>query len=68
MVHSFYLTILLQCCLQIPTLAKAICRAGILGSSALPASAGASVVTKDGASFTVISNAGATALGSAKET
>jgi len=53
--------------IKIPLLAKAICRAGILGSGALPANAEASTVTNDGVGFTVIPNSGAIALGSAQE-
>lgn len=54
--------------IQISVLGKAMCRAGILGSSALPTSAKASEAGTDGARFTVISNAGSIALGSATET
>jgi len=54
--------------IQIPTLAKAICRAGILGSDALPAEAEAIEADADGASFNFIPNSGAIALGSTKET
>ncbi|KAF9446893.1 hypothetical protein P691DRAFT_732389 [Macrolepiota fuliginosa MF-IS2] len=53
--------------IQIPVLASAIYRAGILGSNALPANAEASAVNKDDVNFTVIPNSGAIALGSAKE-
>ncbi|KAF5362443.1 hypothetical protein D9756_002410 [Leucocoprinus leucothites] len=49
--------------IQIPVLAKAISRAGILGSSGLPANAKASTVNQDAAAFTLISNDGALALG-----
>ncbi|KXN84259.1 Oxidoreductase HTATIP2 [Leucoagaricus sp. SymC.cos] len=53
--------------IQIPMLAKAICRAGILGSGALPASAAASTVGKDEAKFTMIPNSGGIALGNAQD-
>ena len=47
---------------QVANLGKAIATAGILGSQALPAEARASKETHEGATFTVIGNAGALAL------
>ncbi|KAL1759767.1 hypothetical protein FB107DRAFT_204430 [Schizophyllum commune] len=48
--------------INVATLGKAIATAGILGSQALPAEARASKETHEGATFTVIGNAGALAL------
>ncbi|KNZ78840.1 Oxidoreductase HTATIP2 [Termitomyces sp. J132] len=50
--------------IDISTLAKSVVAAGKLGSAALPASAMASQVGKNGASFTLINNKGALALAS----
>jgi hypothetical protein len=47
---------------QIGPLAKSLIKAGELGSAGLPAEAKATQAGKDGARFTVISNAGALAI------
>ncbi|KAG0697933.1 hypothetical protein DFH29DRAFT_878356 [Suillus ampliporus] len=52
--------------IQVPVLAKAIMKAGILGSSGLPSTVGASKAGQEGASFTLIGNKGAIILGEEK--
>jgi len=49
--------------IQVPVLARAITRAGVLGSSGLPESVGASKAGQEEAWFTVIGNKGALILG-----
>jgi len=52
--------------IHVPVLAKAIMKAGILGSSGLPSSVGAVKAGQEGASFTLIGNKGAVILGEQK--
>ncbi|KAG0697934.1 hypothetical protein DFH29DRAFT_1082080 [Suillus ampliporus] len=52
--------------IQVPVLAKAIMKAGILGSSGLPSTVGASRAGQEGARFTLIENKGAIILGEGK--
>jgi hypothetical protein len=76
--HRLRLAVLLQCrdqgnltqvsgfpvsdAFQIGALAKSVIKAAELGSAGLPAAAKAAQAGKDGARFTVISNAGALAI------
>jgi len=52
--------------IHVPVLAKAIMKAGILGSSGLPSSVGAVKAGQEGAWFTLIGNKGAVILGEQK--